>query len=112
MTWFLIAQVLWIGPQAPPLPPADAVAVLVASGSDRNFTGKALVAPPELPRVIILPAPRPVPTARNKRVLSPAEVPWATRQAVPWVHVGQSFTPVIDVRIVGEPRPARTAASR
>lgn len=105
MTWFLIAQVLWTSPQAPPLPPAEAVAVLLASGSDRNFTGKALVMPPEQPRVIILPAPRPAARSRTKRVLSPAEIPWAARQAVPWVHVGQAFTPTIDVRIIGEPRP-------
>jgi len=56
--------------------------VLRAGGSDRDWTGLRLSAPPEPPRVIIV--SRRYESPARPRALSPAEIPWAVRAAVPW----------------------------
>lgn len=93
-TTLFVAQLLWIAPSGPPASPAEAVAVLRSSHSDRNVTGLLLNAPPQLPQVLVIrstsrPAPKPT-------RLTPYP------STTPWVHVGQAFEPTINVRIIGE----------
>jgi hypothetical protein len=99
-----VAQVLWIVPSAPPASPAEAVAVLRASGSDRDVTGLRLGAPPELPRVLVI--SRRAERRERPRVFSLAEIPWADRAAVPWKHVAPaSEDPTIrTVRVLDDRR--------
>ena len=77
----LVAQVFLIAPSRPPLPPAEAVAVLRSGGSDRNVTDVLLNAAQEVPRAFVVRAPR--------RALRPMLLR-AYRPTTPWVHVAQA----------------------
>jgi hypothetical protein len=77
----LVAQVFLIAPSRPPLSPAEAVAVLRSSRSDRNVTDVLLNAAQEAPRAFVVWAPR--------RALQPMLLR-AYRPTPPWVHVAQA----------------------
>jgi hypothetical protein len=91
----LLAQVLLITPSAPPASPAEAARTLLAASPDLQvrpmFFGSIL----SMPIVVLAPRPRPAATTLP---------PYPPR--VPFVHIGQSFTPVIDIRIINDRTPA------
>ena len=89
------AQVLVLIPSAAPGTPAEAARTLLAASPDLQVR-PGLVFPAMSQMPVSVPAPRPPQV--------PPRNPFPRPATVPWVHVGQSFTPVIDVRIIGSER--------